>query len=76
MRSDSDYETLRSFVMEGGEVHYEVERGLSVFIMCGVAAWMSPCRNERKAEQVLWAKPHPRHYAGNLAVLLAGIVES
>jgi len=76
MRSDSDYETLRSFVLEGGEVYYEVERGLSVIIVGGIAAWMSPCRDERKTEQASCAKPHPRHYAGNLAILLAGIVES
>jgi len=77
IRTEADYETLRRFITEGGEIHSRIEQELSVFITNGVAAWIRLCRDENDTEQAKWpVTPHQRHFAQILTILLANMMES
>ena len=75
VRTAADYETLRRFIIEGGETHSSIERELSVFIAHGAAAWILQNQDRHDMQQSIWSKPYQRYYAENLAVLLANMVE-
>ena len=76
MRTAADYEKLRYLMVEGGEIQDKDERELTVFMVYGVAAWIRFEQESHVARQTKWAKPFQRCFAGNLAVLLANMMES
>ena len=75
-RTAADYEALRHFMIEGGEIQSNIEQELTIFITYGASAWIRLNQDGYDTEQAKWAKPFQRHFAGNLAVLLANMMES
>jgi len=76
IRTAADYEALRHLMIEGGEIQNNIERELTIFIMYGASAWIRLNQDGHDTEQAKWAKPCQRYFAGNLAVLLANMMES
>ena len=76
MHTCTDYEILRYFAMEGGDVHSSLERELPVFLMHGSVAWMRLDRDRHAAPEQRWSKPGRQDSAGDLTVLLANMIES
>jgi len=74
-RTAADYEELRSYAIGGHEAHETAISDLAVLITYGTGAWLRP-RNERYSYQTKWEKPEYGNIGGNLAILLANIVES
>jgi len=76
LRTVDDYETLRHFIVEGGETPDGVEYDLARLIARGVAVWLYQKREPQSIEYVKQFKPQKKLPAGNLAVLLANMMES
>ena len=77
IHTSSDYEKLRHFMVEGGEMLNTTEHELAVFITYGAAAWIRLSRDGYDTEQIKWRKQNQVHGSlGNLAVLLANMMES
>ena len=71
----ADYETLRHFMVEGGEILSTTEHELAVFITYGAAEWIRQSRDGYGTQQIKWSKQNQKYNAGNLAVLLANMME-
>jgi len=76
IRTAADYETLRHFMVEGGEIQNDIEQELTVFIAYGTAIWILLNQDGHVAKQTKWNKPFEKYNAGNLAVLLVNMMES